>query len=179
MSRVSRPGLSVVRVIRTRHPLQGQTLTVLGRMRRHGMVELLVVLPDGSKTLFPAVWTDLDATAADTTTDPVLGPVTGGAESPTATVGALNDLAQAVAVVSALLPGPAGSGGQAARQPPCKEDNRAACATESDTRGGPGATTERHRGAPGTAPGRSGRDAGPPDRQGSRPAPGRGRGGGR
>ena len=34
----------------TRHPLQGKSLRVLGRMRRHGAVELLVVLPDGSKT---------------------------------------------------------------------------------------------------------------------------------
>ena len=174
---------SAVRVTRSRHPLQGQALTVLGRMRRHGRLELLVVLPDGSKTLFPAVWTDLDATAADATAAPVLDMVgdraVGGAGSSTATVGALSDLARAVAVVSALLPGPADSGEQAARQPPCKEDNRAACAAESDTRGGLGATSESHRGAPGTAAGGGGRDAGPPDRQGSRPAPRRGRGGGR
>jgi hypothetical protein len=27
-------------------------------MRRHGAVELLLVLPDGSKSLVPAAWTD-------------------------------------------------------------------------------------------------------------------------
>ena len=29
-------------------------------MRRHGAMELLVVLPDGSKRLIPAAWTDLE-----------------------------------------------------------------------------------------------------------------------
>ena len=32
---------------------------MLGGMRRHGPLELLVVLPDGSKRLIPAEWTDL------------------------------------------------------------------------------------------------------------------------
>jgi hypothetical protein len=165
------PGIAAVRVTRSRHPLQGKALPVLGRMRRHGRVELLVVLPDGSKTLFPAAWTDLDATAADTPP----GQVDGGAGSPTATVGALDDLAQAVAVASALLARARAVDEQAARQPPCKEDSRAACATESDTRDGPGATAAGHRGTPRTAAGRSPRGAGPADRQGRRPGPGRGR----
>ena len=44
----------------TRHwdPLEGQRLTVLGRSRRRGRAELLVVLPDGSKRVIPAAWTD-------------------------------------------------------------------------------------------------------------------------
>ena len=34
-------------------------------MRRHGVLELLLVLPDGSKSLVPAAWTDADPPAAD------------------------------------------------------------------------------------------------------------------
>ena len=43
--------VSSVVVTRHRHPFEGHSLVVLGQMRRHGAVELLVVLPDGSKTL--------------------------------------------------------------------------------------------------------------------------------
>ena len=57
--------------------MQGCELRVLGRMRRHGAVELLVVLPDGSKTLLPAVFTDAV---------PAAGPVV------VATVGSIEDL---------------------------------------------------------------------------------------
>jgi hypothetical protein len=47
----------MVRLTRPRHPFDGQQLPVLGSMRRHGVRELLVVLPDGSKRLIPAIWT--------------------------------------------------------------------------------------------------------------------------
>ena len=40
---------SVVVVTRRRHPLEGQSLRELGRMRRHGRLELLLVLPDGGR----------------------------------------------------------------------------------------------------------------------------------
>ena len=49
----------VATVVRERHPLRGRALRVLGRMRRHGRLELLLELPDGSKCLIPAAWTDL------------------------------------------------------------------------------------------------------------------------
>ena len=75
-------------VTRDRHPLQGCELRVLGRMRRHGAVELLVVLPDGSKTLLPAVFTDAVAAA---------GVVV-------ATVGSIEDLEQLAVVVESLMP---------------------------------------------------------------------------
>ena len=48
-----------VRVTRRCHPFEGRVLAVLGGMRRHGVLELLVVLPDGSKALMPAGWTDM------------------------------------------------------------------------------------------------------------------------
>ena len=50
-----------VLVTRPRHPLEGRELRVLGGMRRHGRLELLLVLPDGSKRLIPAEWTSQHA----------------------------------------------------------------------------------------------------------------------
>jgi hypothetical protein len=40
-------------ITRPRHPLEGQSLRLLGRMRRHVRLELLLVWPDGSKRLIP------------------------------------------------------------------------------------------------------------------------------
>ena len=37
-------------ITRVRHPLHNRSLRVLGGMRRHGMVELLLELPDDSKS---------------------------------------------------------------------------------------------------------------------------------
>ena len=48
-------------------------------MRRHGMLELLLVLPDGSKSLVPAAWTDAQ-------------PSSGDDAGPVATLGSLADL---------------------------------------------------------------------------------------
>ena len=50
---------------RPRHPLEGRRLQVIGAMRRLGRDELLIVLPDGSKTLMRAAWTDRDTTTAN------------------------------------------------------------------------------------------------------------------
>jgi hypothetical protein len=74
-------------ITRPRHPLQGRSLPVLGRLRRHGRVELLLVLPDGSKSLVPAAWTD----QADTE----------DVEEAAATLGSLTDLLHACAVLAA------------------------------------------------------------------------------
>ena len=94
-------------VTRDRHPLRGCELRVLGRMQRHGAVELLVVLPDGSKTLLPAVFTDAVA-AADVLV---------------ATVGSIEDLEQLAVVVESLLPPAVGAGhAEDATGIPTKED---------------------------------------------------------
>ena len=82
-----------VRIVRSRHPLQGHCLTVLGRVCRHGRLELLLVLPDGSKTLVPAAWTDHNAT------DGAVEPISGGLS---ATLGTVADLLAARELVSAL-----------------------------------------------------------------------------
>ena len=44
---------------REHHPLCGRPLAVYGWTHRHGRLELILVLPDGSKSLVPADWTDL------------------------------------------------------------------------------------------------------------------------
>ena len=97
---------ATVLVTRARHPLAGHQLRVLGRMRRHGRLELLVVLPDGSKSLLPAAWTDQDsspaaasATASDAASDAA------GKGAGAATLGSLADLAHAATLVAALLAG--------------------------------------------------------------------------
>jgi hypothetical protein len=57
--------MTSVVITRARHPLEGRSLPVLGRMRRHGRLELLLVLPDGSKRLIPQVWTDAEPDAPE------------------------------------------------------------------------------------------------------------------
>jgi hypothetical protein len=149
---------AVVTITRRRHPLEGRSVRVLGRMRRHGTHELLLELPDGSKSLFPAAWTDL-ADAAD------VGARGDGGAGATATVGSLGDLLDAVALVAALLPRASEAEEQAARLSPCKEDNRAAHPAQSAPRSGAGAT-RRAAGAASPAGGcRRDRGAGPSDRQ--------------
>ena len=95
-------------------------------MRRHGVLELLLVLPDGSKSLVPAAWTDADPPAAD------------GAAS-AVTLGSLSDLVQACDLVADLAERRGVERGQAARKSPSKEDFHAACPAQSDARPGPGA----------------------------------------
>jgi hypothetical protein len=67
--------------------MDGQPVRVLGRLRRHGVVELLVVLADGSKRMIPQAWTDAQ-------------PGDGCDEA--ATLGGLGDLLGACVLVSAL-----------------------------------------------------------------------------
>jgi hypothetical protein len=94
-------------VTRRRHPLEGQSLRELGRMRRHGRLELLLVLPDGSKSLIPAAWTDLDRAADSTDT---------GTDAVVATLGSLADLLAACVVVADLT-----ERRQRAQGPGCRE----------------------------------------------------------
>lgn len=146
-------------VTRSRHPFAGHTLSVLGQMKRHGAVELLVVLPDGSKTLMPAAWTDL--VVAVIAGDSAMTGVSG-----TATLAATKDLLVAAALVSALqIRAGAAGGQQAARQPPGKEDDRATCPAEFDARAGVGVNPGRRRIAATEPARRRDRDARPNDGQ--------------
>ena len=127
-----------VTITRARHALHGQTLRVLGRMRRHGRLELLLVLSDGTKSLIPADWTDLGG--EDRSAEPV------------ATLGKLEDLMRIVTICAHLAARGEGQE-EAARQSPCKEDSRAAHSAQSDAGSGSGATP---------------RSAGPAPRRGDR-----------
>lgn len=140
-------------ITRAHHPLDGQCLRVLGKMRRHGRLELLLVLPDGSKSLIPAAWTDQE----DSPT-----------ESVTHTLGSLDDLLAAHALVTDLSTRTTDpiDQGQAAQQSPCKEDHRAACPAQSDPTPDPRATGHPDRRGSRTADRRGDRAAGRSDRQG-------------
>jgi hypothetical protein len=145
--------VTAVTLTRRRHPFEGRSLQVLGSMRRHGAAELLVVLPDGSKRLIPAAWTDLEQPAA-------------AGDDAAATLGPVADLLQLSVLVSGLSARPADGPEQAARKSPCKEDDRAACAAQLDAGPATGATPEPHRPVPGPAGGSGDGAAGQPDRQG-------------
>jgi Family of unknown function (DUF5372) len=136
-------------VTRPGHPLQGQELRVLGWMRRHGTLELLLELADGSKRLIPAAWTGLAGE--------------GAGQPAAATLGQTRDLLAACALVTALRDVRDSGQEQAARKPPAREDCRAACPAQSAAGPGSGASGDdypasqrRHR--PGD------RAAGKPDR---------------
>jgi Family of unknown function (DUF5372) len=161
--------VSMVQITRAWHPMRGEQLPVLGQRRVRGRLELLVVLPDGSKSLIPAAWTDLDGVGVQEVAE----------TADAAALGSLTQLLHACTVVRALLERAAQGREQAARQSPCEEDNRAACAAESDTGAGSGASTKRAGPAPRSAGRRRGRGAGDADRQDRQPNPGarRGRGG--
>ncbi|MEO8519679.1 MAG: DUF5372 family protein, partial [Dermatophilaceae bacterium] len=116
-------GADEATVTRARDPLAGQRLPVLRRWRRRGGgISLLVMLPDGSKRLVPREWTD-DATgeAADEATDEA-----DGADAASGTLGRVADLLAASELVAAFLPDRSGRRAQAARKPPCEEENHAA-----------------------------------------------------
>src|SRR5271165_855703 len=83
-----------VTIVRACHPFEGKSLTVLGAIHRHGRLHLLLILPDGSKSLVPADWTDIALTVQP------YGAVT---SNQAATLGSREDLFHARAVVDALL----------------------------------------------------------------------------
>jgi len=144
-----------VMVTRPRHPLVGRRLQVVGAMRRLGRDELLVVLPDGSKTLIPAAWTDGDTTVASQDR---------AREQGAAVLAGPAELLAAREVVAGLCARADAGGGQAARKSPCEEDDRAACAAEFDARTDPGATTGGDRVAARGGGRRRDQDPGPADR---------------
>jgi hypothetical protein len=82
-----------VRVVRARHPLEERSLELIGWMRRGGRLELILVLPDGSRSLVPAAWTDLEVPAR---------PARAG------TLGSVEDLLRVRRLVDGLLAGPRG-----------------------------------------------------------------------
>src|SRR5215471_1216550 len=80
-----------VTIVRVRHPFEGRSLNVFGAMHRKGRLLLVLILPDGSKSLIPADWTDLGS------------PMQSIGTPAATTLGSLENLLQARAVVDALL----------------------------------------------------------------------------
>ena len=79
-------------VCREHHPLLGKSLSVYGWTHRHGRLELILVLPDGSKALVPANWTDLSPEIARRSEPEASG-----------SLASVHQLLHARAVVDALL----------------------------------------------------------------------------
>jgi hypothetical protein len=154
--------MTPVVITRSRHPLEGKSLQVLGRMRRHGRLELLVVLPDGSKRLIPQAWTDRAVEDAD------------GLEA-VATLGSLADLLAVCALVDDLAGREPAARGQADRTSPSQEESDAACPAQFDTRPASKATGHAGRAVAGRSRHGGDQTAGRDDRQGERG--GRDRGG--
>ena len=102
-----------VTVVRPRHPFEGKSLKVFGTTKRKGRLLLILILPDGSKSLLPAAWTDL---AAPTQTL--------SAPTPT-TLGSLEDLLHARTIVDALLGRLAPVNGEDGNSAQTKESTRA------------------------------------------------------
>jgi hypothetical protein len=86
-----------VTILRERHPFEGRSLQLMGIVKRRGTLLLLVVLPDGSRSLIPAGWTDWK------TTQVVDEPSTSGSRRREACLAPLTDLLHARAIVDALL----------------------------------------------------------------------------
>ena len=140
-----------VRVIRPGHPLHGLDLPVWGRLRLRGVAMVVLVLPDGSKKRIPESWAG-DGTAPQ--------PSAGGVAA------AAGDLLRLLRVISGISVTAANPAEQAARQSPAKEDNRAACPTESAAGTSSGATiTARQPATPAHRASR-GRDLVAPDHPG-------------
>jgi hypothetical protein len=53
-----------VTIVRERHAFEGKTLCVINSIKRRGILLVLVILPNGSRSLIPATWTDWRATHA-------------------------------------------------------------------------------------------------------------------
>ena len=82
-----------VRITRPHHPFEGRTLPIFGVRRFQGKLHLMLILPNGSRSLIPTEWTDLGASpqSAPASADPDLH------------LGSVRDLLHARAVVDALL----------------------------------------------------------------------------
>ena len=148
-SRPAGAGPETVRVIRPGHPLHRLDLPVWGWLRLRGVAMVVLVLPDGSKERIPAAWVGES-----------------GGENPAPVVAAAADLLQLLRVISGVAATAGDRAEQAARQSPGKEDDRAACTTQSAAGPGSGATIAAGQPAALARRASRGRDRGTPDHPG-------------
>ena len=109
-----------IKITRPHHPFEGKSLVVLGTRHQRGRLHLIVVLPDGSRSLIPAEWTDLDGC----TTAPAC---------PTSVVGSIEDLLRSRRVIDALQRRHIGE------TPNLNVES--ACAKQTELHGGPAGAT--------------------------------------
>jgi hypothetical protein len=83
-----------VTIIRPRHPFEGKLLELLRTMHRKGRLYLILILPDGTKSLIPADWTDFVV---------VTRPGQDLSARARATLGSIEDLLHTRAITDALL----------------------------------------------------------------------------
>ena len=78
-----------VTITRPHHPFEGQSLEVLRHAHMRGRLQFVLILPDGSKSLIPAEWTDFKTATGPSPDFPL--------------VGSLEDLLRLRSLVDALL----------------------------------------------------------------------------
>jgi hypothetical protein len=119
-----------VTIVRAAHPFEGKSLTLLGHTHRKNRLHLLLILPDGSKSLVPAEWTNLNSTPERTV------------DQPTATLASFNELLRMRTVVDALQRRLASVTGEAAK-PNTDEESNGAKATQLSGTSFPGDSCSR------------------------------------
>jgi len=146
-----------VTIVRERHPFEGMVLEVLGWCRRRGELHLTLVLPDETRALIPAAWTDLPASRQSSP---------GARRTQPASLASRSELLHARTVVDALLRqlGTANTG-----QPPTPRENSDAAAEFSRSTAVTGRPRARLGHARRGAAGRPREEARPTDRQNNRP----------
>jgi len=130
---------SKVTILRDHHPLQGQTLELFSWSHRQGDLLLTLVLPDGSRSLIPAAWTDLEMNNFQASPS-------GDEQSASATLGSLFHLLHARKVIDSLLRRLDSS--EQAPTIPSKEEKKRATATAPLARNAKAAPGTQHLGRP-------------------------------
>ena len=83
-----------VTIIRSHHPFEARSLEVLSKIHRNGRLYLVLILPDGSKSVIPVEWTDYAS---------VTQPRQAASAQNRAVLGSIEDLLHARAITDALL----------------------------------------------------------------------------
>jgi len=86
-----------VTILRERHPFEGRSLQVMSTIKRRGAQLLLLALPDGSRSLIPAIWTDWKASGLSNE------PAEASSEARQRCLARLTDLLHARLIVDGLL----------------------------------------------------------------------------
>lgn len=105
-------------IVRKRHPFDGQALEVLGWAHRGGVLQLILVLPDGTRSLIPAAWTNLHQLQNSNRVDEIQHK-----SARVATLASIEQLRKTRIVVDALLRRLGASIGEAPTKP---EENKRA-----------------------------------------------------